>query len=97
MLQWPQGTLHRRSDVGEECSTLLAIEVQSPETMFLHRRSGFIKEPLESAPLYKDLKSRCVTEETYTNPISSRAGSLHRLSNVGEETYVSSVTYVRSR
>ena len=63
-LQCPYSTLHRRSDVGEECSTLLPIGVQGLETNFLHRRSVVLKEPLKSAPLYKDLKSRCVTEET---------------------------------
>ena len=56
--------LHRRSDVGEDTSTLLPIGVQGLETNFLHRRSVVLKEPLKSAPLYKDLKSRCVTEET---------------------------------
>ena len=64
MLHRPHSALHRRSDVGEECPPLLPIGVRGFENNFLHRRSGFIKEPLESAPLYKDLKSRCVTEET---------------------------------
>ena len=49
--QRPQGTLHRRSYGGEDFSTLLPIEVQGSKTMFLHRRSDLVKEPLESAPL----------------------------------------------
>ena len=67
MLHRPHSTLHRRSDVGEECPRLLPIEVQAPKTKFLRRRRGFIKEPPKSAPSRKDLKSRCVTEESSQN------------------------------
>ncbi len=50
-LHRPQGCLHRRGDVGEEWLTLLPIGIDGFKTMFLHRRSDLIKEPLESAPL----------------------------------------------
>ena len=70
--------------------------LEAPKAMFLHRRSVCIKEPPQSAPLYNDLKSRCVTEETYQTSIGSRLRSLHRLSNVGEESWVSSPTFART-
>ena len=71
----PTPTVHARFSAPRAPFTDAVMSVKTPqpycrlvwggsEAMFLHRRSGFIKEPLKSAPSRKDLKSRCVTEET---------------------------------